>query len=99
MALELELPFADHDELDLGRVDDELLIRVGPYRRAIVLPDALRRRVVTDARLEEGCLTVLFADPPPGHAGGAPDVVDETGGTDPAGSRGPAAVATAKAAP
>ena len=40
----LELPFADRDDLDLGRHDDELLVRVGPYRRAIVLPDSLRRR-------------------------------------------------------
>jgi arsenite-transporting ATPase len=58
--LEIDLPFSDRDELDLGRVGDELLVRVGPYRRAIVLPDSLRRRAVTAARLRDGRLTVDF---------------------------------------
>lgn len=62
MTLEIELPFTDHDELDVGRVGDELLVRVGPYRRAVVLPDALRRRAVSGARLRDGRLTVTFAD-------------------------------------
>ena len=42
--LALQLPFADKDDLELGRRDDELLVRVGPYRRALVLPDSLKRR-------------------------------------------------------
>ena len=42
--LALELPFADRDDLELGRRGDELLVRVGPYRRAITLPDSLRNR-------------------------------------------------------
>lgn len=60
MALEIDLPFSDHDELELGRAGDELLVRVGPYRRAVVLPDALRRRAVAEARLRDGRLTVTF---------------------------------------
>ena len=39
-----ELPFADRDDLEVGRRGDELLVRIGPYRRAILLPDSLRRR-------------------------------------------------------
>jgi arsenite/tail-anchored protein-transporting ATPase len=58
--LVLELPFASHDDLDLGRSGDELLIRVGPYRRAIVLPDSLRRRTVDGATLRGGVLRVRF---------------------------------------
>jgi len=58
--LVLALPFGTHDELDLGRRDDELLVRVGPYRRAVVLPDSLRRRQVIDARLADGELVVVF---------------------------------------
>ena len=58
--LELELPFADHDDLELGRHGDELLVRVGPYRRAIVLPTTLRRRAVDAARLRDGTLRVTF---------------------------------------
>ena len=39
--LTLELPFADRDDLELGRRGDELLVKVGPYRRAITLPGLL----------------------------------------------------------
>jgi arsenite-transporting ATPase len=58
--LSLELPFADHDDLDVGRHGDELLIRIGPYRRAIALPDSLRRRTVVGARFRDGVLRVAF---------------------------------------
>jgi arsenite-transporting ATPase len=61
LVLHLPLPGADRDELDLAQHDDELLIRVGPYRRAIVLPDSLRRRAVAAAALEDGELRVRFA--------------------------------------
>jgi arsenite-transporting ATPase len=67
--LELDLPFADKDDLELGQHDDELLIRVGPYRRSLLLPDSLRRRTVTAASLREGRLKVTFA--PERQAAGA----------------------------
>ncbi len=60
IVLVLDLPFADHDELDLGRHGDELLVAVGPYRRAIVLPDSLQRRPVGGAKLVDGELRVTF---------------------------------------
>jgi arsenite-transporting ATPase len=73
MVLELDLPFAERDELELGRRSDELLVRVGPYRRAVVLPDSLRRRRVAGARLEGGRLAVTFDEgrEAAGHAAGA----------------------------
>lgn len=55
------LPFGTRDDLALSRRDDELIVSVGPYRRAIVLPDSLRARQVTAAHLEEGELVVEFA--------------------------------------
>jgi arsenite-transporting ATPase len=58
--LALELPFADRDDLELGRRGDELLVRVGPYRRAITLPDSLRHRAIVDASLKQGRLKVTF---------------------------------------
>lgn len=58
--LVIDLPFTDKDELALGRRRDELLVRVGPYRRSVLLPDSLRGRKVTDAALRDGSLRVLF---------------------------------------
>ncbi|MGQ0833151.1 MAG: ArsA family ATPase [Microthrixaceae bacterium] len=58
--LSLELPFADRGDLELGRRGDELLVRVGPYRRAITLPDSLRSRRIVDATLRAGRLRVAF---------------------------------------
>jgi arsenite-transporting ATPase len=60
--LRIELPFAAKDEVELGRRDDELLIRVGPYRRAVVLPDSLRKRPVSEAALRAGRLVVTFGE-------------------------------------
>jgi arsenite-transporting ATPase len=59
--LEIDLPFTERDELELGRRNGELLVRVGPYRRALLLPDSLRRRSVAGARLDDGQLLVTFA--------------------------------------
>jgi len=58
--LVLELPFADRDDVEVGRRGDELLVTVGPYRRAIVLPDSLRHRDVTGAKLRKGRLRITF---------------------------------------
>ncbi|MGH9119593.1 MAG: ArsA family ATPase [Acidimicrobiales bacterium] len=62
--LTLQLPFAERGDLDLGRRGDELVITVGPYRRAIMLPDSLRRKPVSRAALERGTLRVVFAGDP-----------------------------------
>ncbi|MCB1038192.1 MAG: hypothetical protein KDA94_01470, partial [Acidimicrobiales bacterium] len=69
--LQVELPFAERDDLEIGRREDELLVRVGPYRRAIVLPDSLRRRPVGAASLRDGILRVTFA--------GEPEAADRVG--------------------
>jgi arsenite-transporting ATPase len=55
-----ELPFADRDDLEVGRRADELLVRIGPYRRAIALPDSLRRRPIEAASLRDGTLRITF---------------------------------------
>ncbi len=59
--LVIDLPFTEKDDLALGRRRDELLVRVGPYRRSVLLPDSLRGRPVADASLRDGALRVLFA--------------------------------------
>jgi arsenite/tail-anchored protein-transporting ATPase len=61
LVLELDLPFTDKDQVDLGRRGDELLVRVGPYRKAVTLPESLRHRPVTSAQIDDGQLAVTFA--------------------------------------
>jgi arsenite-transporting ATPase len=58
--LRIDLPFADREDLDLGRKDGELLVRVGAHRRAIVLPDSLRHRAVQGATMVGDRLEVTF---------------------------------------
>jgi arsenite-transporting ATPase len=64
LVLRLELPFAERDQLDVGRRDGELLVRVGPHRRAIMLPDSLRRRQVVGAEMVSSWLEVSFGGAP-----------------------------------
>jgi arsenite-transporting ATPase len=54
------LPFADKDDLDLYRSADELTLRVGPYRRNIVLPYALWNLEIGDAKFDEAALNIHF---------------------------------------
>jgi arsenite-transporting ATPase len=60
--LKLHLPFVDRDDLELARHGDELLVRVGPHRRALMLPDSLRRREVVGATMNGDWLEVEFSE-------------------------------------
>ncbi|KUN04398.1 hypothetical protein AQI95_20060 [Streptomyces yokosukanensis] len=60
----IPLPGAVRDELDLIRRGDELVITVGPFRRIVALPSALRRCTVAGAGLRDGELCVRFAPDP-----------------------------------
>jgi arsenite-transporting ATPase len=59
--LSVPLPFANKNDLDIYRSRDELTLRVGPYRRNIVLPHTLWDLEITDARFEESTLALQFA--------------------------------------
>jgi arsenite-transporting ATPase len=58
--LSVSLPFVDKDDLDLYRSRDELTLRVGPYRRNIVLPYALWNLEIADAKFDESTLNIRF---------------------------------------
>jgi arsenite-transporting ATPase len=60
--LMVPLPFADKNDMDLYRSRDELTLRVGPYRRNIVLPYALWDLEIADARFEESTLCIRFSN-------------------------------------
>ena len=58
--LSLRLPFTSKDELELSVKNDELFIKVGPYRRTIMLPRSLSNRAISAAQLEDDRLRVTF---------------------------------------
>jgi arsenite-transporting ATPase len=60
VTLELNVAFADEEELDVLRRGGELYVTVGPYRRSFVLPDSLLRRRIAGAKLADGVLRVTF---------------------------------------
>jgi len=70
--LRLAMPFAERDELEVARSGDELQVRVGPYRRSLILPDALARRSVGGAQLTERGLEVSFCNDGATSGEGAP---------------------------
>ncbi len=60
--LTLPLPGVTRSEVDLVQHDRDLIVTIGPYRRAIALPDSLARRSVQGARLVDDRLEVEFVD-------------------------------------
>jgi arsenite-transporting ATPase len=59
--LSLRLPFTAKAELDLLRKGEDIHVKVGPYRRAFMLPTVLSRLDIADAKFEDGRLNISFA--------------------------------------
>jgi arsenite-transporting ATPase len=63
--LRLPLPLVERDEVQLHRsVLDELIVRIGNWKRNIALPTGLARLEIDEARYEGDFLDVYFALPP-----------------------------------
>jgi arsenite-transporting ATPase len=60
--LSMRLPFADREDLDIYRKGDELYVRVGSYKRNLILPHALQRLDIRQARFVEEGLEIRFAE-------------------------------------
>ena len=58
----LNLPLAEKQNVDLSKRGAELFVRVGGYKRNILLPDSLARLHAAGASIEEGRLTVRLRD-------------------------------------
>ncbi|MGH2752061.1 MAG: ArsA family ATPase [Actinomycetota bacterium] len=58
--LALKLPFASRDDLDLSTKSDELFVKVGSYRRTIMLPRVLASRSIASAKLVGDRVEVVF---------------------------------------
>jgi arsenite-transporting ATPase len=70
--LTISVPFATRGDIGLGQTGDELFIRVGTYRRHVILPRALIGATATRAKLDEAneVLAIDFS-PQPGSANAA----------------------------
>jgi arsenite/tail-anchored protein-transporting ATPase len=62
-SLRLDLPFADKGELKLRRIGDELVVRVGPHKRTMLLPPALAGYRPSGATFEDQALVIRFDAP------------------------------------
>ena len=58
--LSLKLPFATRAELDLSTKAGELFVKVGPYRRTIMLPRVLASRDIVSAKLIGDGIEIVF---------------------------------------
>jgi arsenite-transporting ATPase len=67
--IDLPLPHASREHLDVAKLDDALLIRTGAWRRAIPLPRRLARLSLHSARLDAGQLVVRLAPAAAADAG------------------------------
>jgi arsenite-transporting ATPase len=60
--LTLKLPFTTKEALELSTKNDELFVRVGPYRRTIVLPKVLGNRSIAGAKMDADRLEIRFQE-------------------------------------
>jgi arsenite-transporting ATPase len=58
--IKLHLPFVGKEEVDLSKIGDELIVRVGNIKKSIVLPRAFATLEPKKARLEEEHLLLEF---------------------------------------
>lgn len=60
--LDIELPFGQKGKIDVVKRGDELTVRIGAYRRNIILPTVLARLSPGTARLDDRNLRIPFAE-------------------------------------
>jgi arsenite-transporting ATPase len=65
--LRMKLPFIAGGDLDVHRRGEELVVRVGPYKRNLLLPQTLKRLSVRGASLVDEHLEIAFERPPDGE--------------------------------
>ena len=58
--LSMRLPFVSRDDMDIHRRGDELFVRVGSYKRNLILPQTLKRMVVKEANFAGDHLEITF---------------------------------------
>ena len=68
--LTMRLPFVSRDDMDIHRRGEELVVRVGSYKRNLILPQTLKRMVVREANFAGDHLEIVFGRGPNPQPGG-----------------------------
>ncbi len=58
--MRLSLPFTEKRDVNLSRYGDEVVIDIGQHRRNVILPNTLARCEISQAKMEDGVLRLLF---------------------------------------
>jgi arsenite-transporting ATPase len=58
--LKLKLPFASKDQVELNQVSDEIIVRIGSFKKHILLPRQVAASKSVTARMEEEYLNICF---------------------------------------
>lgn len=61
--LKLVLPFVKKEDIELHSAGDELIIRIGGFKRHVPLPRALVNASPSSAKIEDNALVLNFGDP------------------------------------
>jgi arsenite-transporting ATPase len=56
----LKLPFVTKDDVELNKFSDELIIRIGGYKRHILLPRQVASYDSVKAKLDDQYLNIVF---------------------------------------
>jgi arsenite-transporting ATPase len=62
--LKVRLPFAEKEHIDLYRETNELIIRIGSFKRHVPLPHKLLKSRVTSANYRDDYLIIRMEEPP-----------------------------------
>ena len=57
----LKIPFAEKDDFDLFESSNEIIIKIGNFKRNIPLPDVVRKYSISNAKFENGELNIIFS--------------------------------------
>ena len=60
-SLTLKIPFAEKDDFDLFEASNEIIIKIGNFKRNIPLPDVVRKYSISNAKFENGELNIIFS--------------------------------------
>jgi arsenite-transporting ATPase len=58
--LRIKMPFAGKEHVDLNKVSDELIVRIGSFKKHLLLPRQVAASKSVKARMEEDYLNVYF---------------------------------------